>query len=60
MTPPYGLCLLLACTIARIPVKQALPALVPFFIIMIGTLLVATYLPEVVMFVPKLLIPQFL
>jgi len=60
ITPPYGLCLLLACTIARIPVKQALPALLPFIIIMLGTLLIATYLPDVVMFVPKLLIPQFL
>lgn len=60
ITPPYGLCLLLACTIAKIPVKQALPALVPFFIVMIGTLLLTTYFPEVVMFVPKLLIPQFL
>lgn len=60
ITPPYGLCLLLACTIADITVPKTLKAVLPFFIIMVGVLLVATYIPDLVLWIPRMISPQFL
>jgi tripartite ATP-independent transporter DctM subunit len=60
ITPPYGLCLLLACTIADISIPRCLPAVLPFFFVMVGVLLLVTYLPDLVLWLPTMIMPQFM
>ncbi|WP_104133975.1 TRAP transporter large permease [Cryobacterium sp. Y62] len=45
ITPPVGLCLMVATTIARTTVQRVLPAIVPWFIICLVLLAAVTYLP---------------
>jgi C4-dicarboxylate transporter DctM subunit len=59
VTPPYGLCLLLATKIAGISIEKSFKGTLPYLAVMIGILFVATYLPPIVMFLPKLLLPKF-
>jgi len=60
VTPPYGICLLISSKIGNIPITKALKDVVPFFIVMIIILLLIIFIPELVMFIPKLLVPKFL
>ncbi|BCV24886.1 TRAP transporter large permease [Gelria sp. Kuro-4] len=54
-TPPLGLCLFVASGIAKISLERISRAIAPFLMAEVATLMVVTYLPEVVMFVPRLL-----
>ncbi|HEV2565619.1 MAG TPA: TRAP transporter large permease [Microvirga sp.] len=60
VTPPYGLCLMIACSVAGIPMRQALKdtmiMLVPMFLVL--ALLIVW--PQVALFVPSLVSPEFL
>lgn len=60
ITPPYGLCLLIASDLAGISVPKALKALIPFFIISLIVVLVAILFPDVMLFIPKLVMPKYL
>jgi C4-dicarboxylate transporter DctM subunit len=60
ITPPYGLCLLLACTIADIPIPQSIRAILPFFLVMVGILMLVTYVPDLILWLPRTIMPQFL
>jgi len=53
-TPPVGTCLFLACGIANTTMTKVLRHLIPFFIALIVVLLIATYVPEVSLAVPRL------
>jgi C4-dicarboxylate transporter DctM subunit len=53
LTPPLGICLFIACNIARIPMTEILKYITPFLAVMIGVLLLITYLPGIVMFIPN-------
>ncbi len=53
-TPPVGVCLFIACGIAGITVSESLKALVPFFFAMLLMLLLITYVPQLVLFLPNL------
>lgn len=57
ITPPYGLCLLLASAIAEIPVTQALRSLVPFFVAMVIIVVLLIFVPGLVLWLPDLLQP---
>jgi TRAP-type C4-dicarboxylate transport system permease large subunit len=54
-TPPLGLCLFIACGIARIPVEKGARAILPFLAAEIVVLLIITYIPESVLFIPRML-----
>jgi len=59
VTPPYGLCLLIACAIGEIKVVQALRDVA---IILIPMLLVLTFvilLPDAILALPRLIMPRF-
>lgn len=60
VTPPYGLCLMIACAIAGIrmidAIKDTLIMLVPMF----GVLALVILWPDVALFLPKLISPEFL
>ena len=60
ITPPYGLCLLIATRLAKVSVPKVLKYLIPFFIISLIVVWVAVFFPNVVLFVPRLLMPRFM
>ena len=55
VTPPYGLLLFMMVKIADIPLKDLVRDVLPFLWVMIAALAVITYVPEIVLFLPKLL-----
>jgi tripartite ATP-independent transporter DctM subunit len=60
VTPPYGLCLMIACSVAKIRMREALR---DTFIMLIPMLLVLALLilwPPVALFIPSLISPEFL
>jgi tripartite ATP-independent transporter DctM subunit len=60
VTPPYGLCLLIACSVGGISLKRALRdtmiMLVPMFLVLVLLIL----WPQVALFLPSLVSPEFL
>ena len=58
ITPPYGLCLLIAADLAHIPVARATKAMVPFYCISLIVVSVAIFFPELMILIPKLVMPQ--
>jgi C4-dicarboxylate transporter, DctM subunit len=46
ITPPFGVNLFAACTVARISLDRIIPYLLPFVLVVLGCLLVVTYVPE--------------
>ncbi|MCL2379983.1 MAG: TRAP transporter large permease [Treponema sp.] len=54
-TPPVGVCLVIACGIAGAPITSVLKAFVPFFLVMIVILLFITFVPQISLFLPNLL-----
>jgi tripartite ATP-independent transporter DctM subunit len=57
ITPPYGLCLLIASDLAGLGTVAAVRALVPFYVISLIVVLIAVFLPEVVLWIPRVLGP---
>ncbi len=57
-TPPVGSALFVGCAVGKIPIEEAGRAMVPFYVTMIVTLLLITFVPQIVMFVPNLVMPQ--
>jgi tripartite ATP-independent transporter DctM subunit len=60
VTPPYGLCLLLACGIANISVMRVMPMMLVLIASILLVILLATFVPEIVLMVPRLLVPSWL
>lgn len=54
ITPPYGLALYLASTIGGVPLKDIVKETLPFTAISIFVLLFVSFLPYVIMFLPRL------
>ncbi|MBZ4655313.1 MAG: C4-dicarboxylate transport system permease large protein [Peptococcaceae bacterium] len=59
ITPPYGLCLLLAGSIAKLPVGRSFIAVIPYLLAILAVLLLVTFVPDVALFIPKLLKPDW-
>jgi len=55
VTPPYGLLLFMMVKIADIPLRDLVRDVLPFLWVMIGALALMTYIPEIVLFLPKLM-----
>jgi TRAP-type C4-dicarboxylate transport system permease large subunit len=51
-TPPVGTALFLGCSIANTTVTKVMRHILPFFIAMIITLLICTYVPQISMWLP--------
>ncbi|KIX15655.1 TRAP transporter large permease [Dethiosulfatarculus sandiegensis] len=54
LTPPLGICLFISCNIARIQLTQIVGFVWPLLGIMIVILLLITFIPGLVMFVPNM------
>ncbi len=50
ITPPFGVNLFAACTVARVSVDAIIPKLLPFVIVVLSCLMVITYVPEISLF----------
>jgi tripartite ATP-independent transporter DctM subunit len=55
ITPPYGLLLFMMVKIAEVPLRDLVRDVMPFLYMMIGALAVITLLPDLVLFLPRLL-----
>lgn len=55
ITPPVGLCLFVACGIARISIEKLVRAIWPFLVVEVIVLLLVTYIKPISLFLPRLL-----
>ena len=60
VTPPYGLCLMIACAIAKVRMIDALKDTFIMLIPMLGVLILVIVWPDLVLFLPKMVSPEFL
>ena len=54
ITPPYGLCLLIAADLAGLSTAAAVRALVPFYVISIAVVLFTALFPGIALWIPRL------
>jgi len=53
LTPPVGIVLFILAKVGGISVQDASRGVLPFMVPLIGVLLLCTYVPEVVMYLPN-------
>ncbi len=58
ITPPYGLALLMASKFVDVSFAKALRASVPIYIIFFVTIAVAIFFPDLILYLPKMLLPE--
>jgi len=56
VTPPVGSVLFVGCAVGNVKMEDTVKTIWPFYLVMIVTLLLVTYIPAISMFVPNLLI----
>ena len=54
VTPPFGVNLFAACTVAKIPLERLVRPLLPFVAVVIACLLVITYVPQISLFLKEM------
>jgi tripartite ATP-independent transporter DctM subunit len=54
ITPPLGLCLFVCCSVARVDLIKLIRVSTPFILVEIGALMIVTYFPQIVLFIPHL------
>lgn len=52
ITPPLGLCLFVGCSVASVDLTKLIRASTPFLAVEIVTLLIVTYWPSLILFIP--------
>ena len=55
VTPPYGLLLFMMVKIADVSLTELVKEVMPFLAVMIGALALITYVPDLVLFLPRIL-----
>lgn len=58
ITPPYGICLLIASRIGDVPLGRAMWAAAPICLLTITVAILSIWVPGIVLALPKLLVPQ--
>jgi C4-dicarboxylate transporter DctM subunit len=58
ITPPFGVNLFAACTVARIPLDRIIGYLIPFVLVIVGCLMVITYAPGISLGLRDLVYPR--
>lgn len=53
ITPPYGLCLLIAADLGEIPVTTAMRGLAPFYLVSLAVVAVAVLFPDLILWIPR-------
>jgi tripartite ATP-independent transporter DctM subunit len=60
VTPPYGLCLMIACSVAKVPVRFALKDTLIMLVPMLLMLAAVIIWPEIPLILPRLIAPELL
>ena len=60
VTPPYGLCLMICCAVAKVPLKYALKDTMIMLVPMLLMLAAIIIWPEIPLILPKLIAPELL
>ncbi len=60
VTPPYGMCLMVACAVAKVRLRYALKDTMIMLAPMLAVLAALIVFPEIALFLPRLLAPEFL
>jgi len=60
VTPPYGLCLMISCSIAKVKMGYVLKDVMIMLLPMMGVLVLVIVWPQVSLFLPGLVSPEFL
>ena len=55
VTPPYGLCLLIASSIAELSIERALRGVLPYIASLLIILMLIAMIPQIAFFVPEFL-----
>jgi C4-dicarboxylate transporter DctM subunit len=55
ISPPVGVSLYVACSVGDVPIDSVIRPLIPFLLVLVGTLIIICYVPEITLFVPRLL-----
>ncbi|AST98604.1 C4-dicarboxylate ABC transporter permease [Shouchella clausii] len=55
ITPPYGLCMLLASSIAKLSVSRSIIALLPYVAVILVAILIVAFVPAVALWLPSFL-----
>lgn len=53
-TPPVGSAMFVGCAVGKVSIEKAARAMIPFYAVMVVVLLVVTFIPDIVMFIPRL------
>ena len=60
VTPPYGLCLLIACSVGEIKVLEALKDVGIILLPMLLVLMIVIFLPELILWLPRAFMPSYI
>jgi tripartite ATP-independent transporter DctM subunit len=58
ITPPYGLCLLIASDLAGLSIAAAVRAMVPFYVISLIVVVIAVLFPDLMLWIPRTALPS--
>lgn len=58
ITPPYGLCLLIASDLAGLSIAAAVRAMVPFYVISLIVVVIAVLFPDLMLWIPRAALPS--
>lgn len=56
VTPPFGVCLFVISDVNKVKLEKLYKAILPFLLPLVGTLLLVTYIPQIVTFLPTVLL----
>lgn len=54
MTPPVGSSLFIGCSVGNVTIEEVIKPLLPFFAVLILTLMIVTYVPAISLILPKI------
>jgi tripartite ATP-independent transporter DctM subunit len=60
VTPPYGLCLMISCAIAKVRLMYVIKDVMIMLMPMLGVLSLAIMWPDLILFLPRMISPEFL
>jgi TRAP-type C4-dicarboxylate transport system permease large subunit len=60
ITPPYGMCLMISCAVAKVPLSFAIKDTMIMLIPMLVVLLAIIVFPDIVLFLPSIFAPDMI
>jgi len=60
ITPPYGLCILIATGIGEVTIMQALKEILPLILLFILIIVLICFFPQLILFIPRIIAPTLI